>query len=132
LCVVVVVVGCFLLFLEILGAKLLLAVVVSALCSIQGVCCFGFVCGHVGDRFWDADELARRISSLTSFLEAFELELQLFVLSNRTYSIPVCFFLFAQMLGLLSSAKDGTITGLLFPLHHRHARSHPLIMASFH
>lgn len=80
----VVVVGCFLLFLEILGAKLLLAVEVSALCSIQGVCCFGFVCGHVEDRFWDADELAKRSSSLTSFLEAFELELQLFVLSNRT------------------------------------------------
>jgi hypothetical protein len=70
-----VVVGC--LFLEILGAKLLLAVVVSALCSNQGVCCFGFVCGHVEDRFWDADELARRSSSLTSFLEAVELELQL-------------------------------------------------------
>jgi len=62
LCVVVV--GCFLLFLEILGAKLLLAVVVSALCSIQGVCCFGFVSGHVENRFWDADELARRSSTL--------------------------------------------------------------------
>ncbi len=62
LCVVVV--GCFLLFQEIHGAKLLLAVVVSAMCSIQGVCCFGFVCGHVEDRFWDADELARRSSSL--------------------------------------------------------------------
>jgi hypothetical protein len=78
------VVGCFLLFLEILGAKLLLAVVVSALCSIPVVCCFGFVCGHVEDRFWDTDELARRSSSLTSVLETFELELQLFVLSNRT------------------------------------------------
>ncbi len=94
--------------------------------QIQGVFCFGFVCGHVEDRFWDADELARSSSSLTSFLDSFELELQLFVLSNRTESIPVCFFLFAQMLGLLSSAKDGTTTALLFPpLHCHHARSRP-------
>jgi hypothetical protein len=69
---------------------------------------------------------------VTSFLEAFELELQLLFWATVPKAFQFVFFLFAQMLGLLSSAKDGTTIGLLFPLLHCHARSRPLIMASFH